>query len=235
MKVKFIGTGNMQNKNCNACLLIDDILFDIGNGVTHQLDILNIDLSSINYLVITHFHGDHFLDLPNFLYSRLFRNITKEFTIIGPVGLKSKAIELFRFSFGDGVKDYNDICEKYNITFIELNPNDSIYINDKELKAYKLNHAVNKEELGYVYDKKVAYLVDTTIGDNYNEICKNTPYVISDVTDIETNIVHVGLKDYIKIAEMYPNNKFYATHRNTYNTEGIKNIYFPNDNDELNI
>jgi len=215
--------------------MIDNILFDIGNGVVRQLDISNIDLSSIDYLVITHFHGDHFLDLPNLLLSRSFRKVLNKLTIIGPVGIRNKTIELMRFSFGDGVKDYNDIDEKYNVTFIELNPDAELLVNDKPLKAYKLKHANNVEELGYVYDNKIAYLVDTTICDNYNEICKNTEYVISDVTDLETSTVHVGLNDYAKIAEAYPNNKFYAIHRNTYSTENVKNVYFPSDNYEINV
>ena len=99
MKVRFIGTGSMQSKNCNSSLMIDDILFDIGSGVVRQLDISNIDLSNINYLVITHFHGDHFLDLPNLLLSRSFRKVPNKLTIVGPVGLRNKIIELMRFSF----------------------------------------------------------------------------------------------------------------------------------------
>ena len=116
-----------------------------------------------------------------------------------------------------------------------MNPDAEILINNKVLKAYKLTHANNVEELGYVYDNKIAYLVDTTICDNYNEICKNTEYVISDVTDLETTTVHVGLNDYVKIADTYPNNKFYAVHRNTYVTDNVKNVYFPSDNYEINV
>lgn len=235
MKVKFIGTGSMQSKSCNSSLMIDNILFDVGSGVVRQLDILNIDLNDIDYLVITHFHGDHFLDITNLLYSRLFRGITKKFTIIGPVGLKQKTIDLFNFSFGDGTNKFDSMEEKFNTTFVELNSEEEISINEKSLKAYSLVHAKNKEELGYVYDKRIAYLVDTTICDVYNEICKNTEYVISDVTDLETSTVHVGLNDYVKIAEKYPNNKFYATHRNVYATDNVKNVYFPSDNYEINI
>jgi len=235
MKVKFIGTGSMQSKSCNCSVMVDNILFDVGNGVVRQLDISNIDLSSIDYLVITHFHGDHFLDIPNLLYSRLFRGINKKFTIIGPVGLRQKTIDLLNFCYGDGTNKFNTMEEKFNVTFVELNPDAELLINEKPLKAYKLQHANNVEELGYVYDNKIAYLVDTTICDNYNEICKNTEYVISDVTDLETSVMHVGLNDYVKIAETYPNNKFYATHRNIYSTENVKNVYFPSDNYEINI
>ena len=34
MKLKFIGTGNVESKRCSSSLLVDNILFDVGNGVS---------------------------------------------------------------------------------------------------------------------------------------------------------------------------------------------------------
>lgn len=68
MKVTFIGTGTMGCiTRCNTSVLVDDILFDIGMGTVKQIERLKIYTKSINYLVISHFHADHFLDIPNLL------------------------------------------------------------------------------------------------------------------------------------------------------------------------
>ena len=75
MKVTFIGTGTMGcTTRCNTSVLVDDILFDIGMGTVKQIERLKIYTKSINYLVISHFHADHFLDIPNLLIGRGIRN-----------------------------------------------------------------------------------------------------------------------------------------------------------------
>ena len=89
MKITFIGTGTMGSlTRCNTSVLIDDILFDVGMGTMKQIGRLNIDTKAIRYLVISHFHADHFLDIPNLLIGS--KEIRKEkeqkLTIIGPIG-----------------------------------------------------------------------------------------------------------------------------------------------------
>lgn len=68
MRVNFIGTGTMGcTTRCNTSILVDDILFDIGMGTVKQIERLKIYTKSINYLIISHFHADHFLDIQNLL------------------------------------------------------------------------------------------------------------------------------------------------------------------------
>lgn len=74
---------------CNTSILVDDILFDIGMGTVKQIERLKIYTKSINYLVLSHFHADHFLDIPNLLIGRGIRKETEnKFTIIGPIGTR---------------------------------------------------------------------------------------------------------------------------------------------------
>lgn len=68
MKINVIGTGTMGSvSRGNQSILVDDILFDIGSGVVKKIESLKIYTKTVKYLVITHVHADHFLDLPNFL------------------------------------------------------------------------------------------------------------------------------------------------------------------------
>ena len=93
MKITFVGTGTMGcTTRCNTRMLVDDILFDVGMGTVKQIERLKIYTKSIKYIVISHFHADHFLDIPNFLIGRGIRKETEEYklTIIGPIGVRKK-------------------------------------------------------------------------------------------------------------------------------------------------
>ena len=139
MKITFIGTGTMASTTrCNTSVLVDDILFDIGMGTVKQIERLKIYTKTINYMVISHFHADHFLDIPNFLFGRIIRKeAEKKLTIIGPIGIKRKTIELMNFTHSDGDEHrYDNLEEKYNIEFIELDNKDFYCTNEFKITAF---------------------------------------------------------------------------------------------------
>ena len=66
MNIKFIGTGGafFASSN-NASYLIDEkILVDLPNGGCRAMTKMDIDISKIDHILITHFHGDHYFDIP---------------------------------------------------------------------------------------------------------------------------------------------------------------------------
>lgn len=242
MKVTFIGTGTMGCvTRCNTSILVDDILFDMGMGTVKQIERLKIYTKAVKYLVITHFHGDHFLDLPNLLFGRWIRkeHETYKLIIIGPVGLRKKVVDLMCFSFGDGNEHkYDNIEERFNVEFIELS-NEQQYITDRfRITALALKHGVCIQNQGYLLEKdnkKIAYACDTTLCDNYYKMCGTSDYLFSDVTGLKTTDYHMGLEDCMQLAMKYTNCTFYAVHRADYDTRGIEGIVFPNDGDIVKI
>ena len=242
MKITFIGTGTMGSvTRCNTSILVDDILFDIGLGPVKQMERLKEYTKSIRYLVITHFHADHFLDIPNLLIGRAFRKETERYKliIVGPIGLRKKVIDIMNFTHGDGDEHkYDNIEEKYNIEFIELG-NEQQYNTDKfKITALSLKHGGCSPINGYILEKEgkiISYACDTSFCDNYDKMCNISNYMFSDVTDLKTTDMHVGLEDYKRLYEKYPNCIFYAIHRADYNTSEISSVKFPNDGDILEI
>lgn len=241
MKVTFIGTGTMGcQTRCNTSILVDNILFDIGMGTVKQIERLKIYTKSINYIVISHFHADHFLDIPNLLFGRRCRNETEnKLIIIGPVGIREKTIKLLTFTHSDGNEHkYDNIEEKYNIEFIELS-NEEQYIADEfKITALELKHGKCVPMNGYILEKDgkiLSYACDTTICENYYKMCSLSNYMFSDVTGLKTTEQHMGLEDYKELYKEYPDCRFYALHRADYNVEGISNVEFPNDADTINI
>ena len=241
MKITFIGTGTMGcTTRCNTSVLIDDILFDIGMGTVKQIERLRIYTKQINYLVISHFHADHFLDIPNLLIGRKIRKETEnKLIIIGPKGIRRKTVELMNFTHADGDEHkYDNIEEKYNIEFIEL-LNEQTYSTEKfKITALSLKHGDCTPVNGYILEKEqkvLSYACDTSFCDNYYKMFEKSDYMYSDVTGLKTTDVHMGLEDYKELYKKYPKCKFYVIHRADYNVEGINNIKFPNDGDVLEI
>lgn len=242
MKVTFIGTGTMGcTTRCNTSVLVDDILFDIGMGTVKQIERLKIYVKSIRYLVISHFHADHFLDIPNLLIGRGIRKETNDYKliIIGPVGLRKKTIDLMTFTHGDGNEHkYDKIEEKYNIEFIELN-NEEHYCTDKfKITALSLKHGTCLPVNGYILEKggkNISYACDTIFCENYCKMCDISNYIFSDVNGLKSTDVHMGLENYKELCAKNLNCKFYAIHRSDYDVNDIDNIKFPNDGEILEI
>lgn len=241
MKITFVGTGTMGcTTRCNTSVLVDDILFDIGMGTIKQIERLKIYTKTIKYLVISHFHADHFLDIPNLLIGRGIRKeIENKLTIIGPIGVKKKIIELMNFTHSDGDEHkYDNIEEKYNIEFVELCNEEEYCTNKFKITALALKHGECLPINGYVLekeDKKISYACDTSLCDNYSRMCNTSNYMLSDVTGLKTTDMHMGLEDYKELYKKYPNCKFYAIHRADYDTKGINSVKFPNDGELLEI
>ena len=176
MKIRCIGTGTMGSvKRGNQSIMVDDILLDVGSGVVKKIEQLEIYTKSVNYLLITHVHADHFVDLPNYLIGRSIRGETTNLLyIICGKGIKEKVIQLFELCFGDGNKEkYENFEEKYHVKFIELTNGESFATDQMKITAYELEHGDCKPILGFTIEKDnktVGYATDTTLCDNVRKI-----------------------------------------------------------------
>ena len=71
------------------------ILIDCGEGTQVSMKIANCGFKSIDYICITHIHGDHIIGLPGILSTIGNSGRLEPLTIVGPVGIK-EAVEAFR-------------------------------------------------------------------------------------------------------------------------------------------
>lgn len=75
MKLKILGSGNIFSKYNSASYLVDDkMLIDVPNGTCKILKNMGIEPGKISEILITHFHGDHYLDMPFLLLNKIFDN-----------------------------------------------------------------------------------------------------------------------------------------------------------------
>ncbi|MBR9683448.1 ribonuclease Z [Candidatus Woesearchaeota archaeon] len=97
-----LGTACMQptkDRNHVGTLLRyknENILFDCGENIQRQLRHLNIKLTKITRIFISHWHGDHTLGLAGLMYSMASDQFAKKLFIYGPKGTKKNLAYLFK-------------------------------------------------------------------------------------------------------------------------------------------
>ena len=241
MKITCLGTGTMGSiTRGSQSILVDDILIDVGFGVVKKIEAMQIYTKKINYLLITHAHADHFVDIPNLLIGRSVRKENKEtLKIICGKGIKEKTLQLFDLCFGDGNKEkYDNFEEKYNVKFIELENEETYEEENLKITAYDLEHGTCKPMLGFTIEKEentVGYATDTILCENVKKVCEKSNVAFIDATNTIPTRMHMGVEETEGLAKEYPNTKIYAIHRSDYIHNHIKTIEFPEDEDIINL
>ncbi|WP_131537175.1 ribonuclease Z [Pedobacter nototheniae] len=131
-----------QLLNCNEKYY----LIDCGEGTQHQLIRFNIKAARIDYIFITHLHGDHYLGLVGLLSSLHLNGRTKPMQIFGPAAL----LEILEIQF-----KYSDTTLRYPIEFFAIDPTASTQIfenSDLSVRTIILNHRIPCT--GFVFEQK---------------------------------------------------------------------------------
>lgn len=98
MKLKILGCGDAfgSGGNLNTCFYVETskIKFLIDCGATGLISLkkYKIEPSDIDYIFISHFHGDHFGGLPFIMLDHFRKPRTKALYIVGPKGIKEKTL-----------------------------------------------------------------------------------------------------------------------------------------------
>ncbi len=83
----------------------DRILFDCGAGTLHRAATLGIAWADVTHVVLTHFHPDHWGELPALLFALRWGTEPRRAAVlrlIGPVGLTAR-LQALQQAFGDWV------------------------------------------------------------------------------------------------------------------------------------
>jgi ribonuclease Z len=117
----------------------DRFLVDCGEGTQRQLLRSSVGLVDVPEILLTHYHGDHFLGLPGLLKTFGLRGRDAPLTIYGPTGLKDLFHSLRRV-IGH---------MSYPLTLVELEPGDVLQRNGFRIDAVDVEHGV--KAVGYAF------------------------------------------------------------------------------------
>ena len=243
MNIELIGTGSIGAVQMSASALIENkILIDLPNGIVKRLKQTGHNILDIETCLITHLHGDHFFDIPFFMFEKYFKKATNITKIICPKGTKDKTKTLFDIGYPGEWDKVSKLAYVEFIEFEELNKEkitDELYVTSKIVE-----HGKFKPAYGYIVNikgKNIGFSGDSKLCDNIFDIVEKSEISILDmsVTEIKTN-AHMSLYDIKEICKKYKNKIIVATHMHDYTREKareekIENLIIPEDGQIINI
>jgi Cft2 family RNA processing exonuclease len=224
MKIKILGNGGAISDGLpyNSFMIDENILIESPPDIMNSLYREKINLSKIQIIYISHFHGDHYFGLP-FLMLRLFLNTLNEQNITriklyGPKDIRNKTLEICKLANGESHPLINWI--QNNIIFIEIYSNDHIeFDNDISIKIFRMDHFITTFGFSFYKNNEIilSYFADTIWNDELLSQIKLLPNII--ITDLNGEPsdpvkVHLSEDDIKTKAIPYCRDKtiFYGTH-----------------------
>tara|TARA_Y100000310_G_C20597132_1_gene771097 strand:+ start:260 stop:1153 length:894 start_codon:yes stop_codon:yes gene_type:complete len=137
IKTTFLGTSNAiptEKRNHPAILVSfanENILIDCGEGTQRQFRTAKINPCKLTRVLITHWHGDHYLGLPGLIETLAMNNYQKTLKIYGPTGTKEKMKQIEKLTGKDKIK-------------LEVKEVKGKFINEEvfEVEAYTMKHGI---------------------------------------------------------------------------------------------
>jgi ribonuclease Z len=148
MQLVFLGTGGSwpsKDRNVPAIALrmgSEIILLDCGEGTQRQLMRSNFSFMRITKVLITHFHGDHFLGLPGLVQSMYLNSRKKPLHIYGPPGTTRIISSLLKLGY---------FSPTFEIILHDLDDDTVVEEMHYKIKARRVEHSV--PTLGYCIEE----------------------------------------------------------------------------------
>ena len=237
MKVKIIGTGSMWTKNNSACYLIDDdIMIDFPNGACKYLYRNNIVPNSINNILLTHFHGDHYFDMPFYILNKA-KGKNKNINIYCSKEGKGKIKKIGLLAFPNS---FIDACNDTNIIY---NYGNSFKIREYEISKLLVDHGRMKPAYGYVFKNNeiyVGFTGDSAYCDSVEYMASKCKYLFCDCMFIDGTTKHMGINNLKTLLSKYPDCTFIVTHLEDSTRKELEkmknnNLIVPEDYMEFNL
>lgn len=243
MKIELVGTGSIGAKQSSACTLInDEILVDLPNGIIKRLKQTGHDILKIKVILITHLHGDHFLDIPFFMLEKFFYKAEEETKIYCPVGTKLKIKQLFDLAFSG---DYEKVYKNANVKFVEFEELEKENIlNNIFVDSKLVDHGDIKPAYGFVMhidNKILGFSGDSKLCNTIEEIVEESNLAVLDMSCVDNiNESHMRLSEIEELCQKYKDKTIIATHMHDYTREkakdtNLENLIIPDDGQIIEI
>ncbi len=183
MKVTILGSGtNMHPTRAAAGYLFwtdRPILLDFGPRTLSNLRKTGLDRHTIQHLLFTHYHADHFSDFIPFFFDAIcsskFERIRPPLTIFGPPGTK----RLFRGMFKT-FPNFSEPLFRVTIKEVEDRP---FSIGPTRIIPKRMTHTTQQCCLGYRLEyqgKAAVFSGDAVASSNLQKLCRNVDLAILD-------------------------------------------------------
>lgn len=215
LTLSFIGTANAFTPHglCwNGFVANGRVLFEAPPSALMALRLVDIGPASIDTVLISHHHGDHFLGLPLLLLQWKYSERDRPINIVGPVGTYEKAKTITDMVF-PGV-----VSSELPVEWMEMSAGDQIQLPDLYIEAFPVKHDTRLNCLGFrtrVDGRSVGYTGDSAFCDSLVDLGRGVEVLVAECTSIERpSDVHMNLRDDISRlrAELSAETEILLTH-----------------------
>ena len=167
MRLQFVGCGDAfgSGGRFNTCFHVSgdgvNFLIDCGASSLPALKRLGIISDTIDLVLITHFHGDHFAGLPFLLLDAQFCRRTRPLVIAGPQGIETRLPQAMEALFENSSKT----TPKFDLSIVALKPEETRSFGAVNVTPFAVVHGESGGPfLGYRIEtagRVIAYSADT--------------------------------------------------------------------------
>jgi ribonuclease BN (tRNA processing enzyme) len=184
--VRFLGSGDAfgSGGRLQTCIYADlgasRLLLDCGGSAMVSIKRWRIDPATIDAILITHLHGDHFAGIPFFILdAQLVTKRIRPLLIAGPPGVESRVKAAMELLFPGS----SQIRRNFEVTFVELVENQAMVIDSLTITAYPVVHASGSTPFALRVEcggKIVSYSGDTEWTDSLIQAAKGADLFVSE-------------------------------------------------------
>jgi ribonuclease BN (tRNA processing enzyme) len=197
----FLGTGNAFAPGglCwNGFLLDGRHMFEAPPQALQSLNRLEVDPNSIETVVLSHQHGDHFLGLPFLLLHWEHMGRTAPIRIIAPLGTRESMLRACELAFPDVT------AGQYGIEWVDAEAGRSVGAGGMTIEPVEVNHDPKLERcLGYHVQyggRRLGYTGDSTLCDGVLDLAREAEVLVSECASRDMQLpVHMNLVDDIPV------------------------------------
>ena len=180
LTLKVIGCGDAfaSGGRNHSCFFLKinraGVLLDLGGTAFAGLKQHSVDQSQVDYIIISHLHGDHYGGLPYFLLDAGVQKRRKPLTIVGPKSLREKTLALLALLY-PGTR----VMEKLSIRFVSFEEPMPLSFPDFQLRAMPVIHSKATDPHGIRLEarqKVIAYSGDTEWTPVLLDLSENAEY-----------------------------------------------------------
>jgi ribonuclease BN (tRNA processing enzyme) len=182
--------GEIGRSNPSTLILINNVpyVIDCGYGVSKQLMLAGVPLNQVRYILITHHHSDHNLELGPLFYNAWITGLPIRVDAYGPVGLRKMADDFFgyqKFDIDTRMVDEGRPDPRPLLTVHEFNQA-GVVLQNAEVKITSLlvKHPPITQSYAFRFDAKDRSIVisgDTAYAPELAEFAKGADVLVHEV------------------------------------------------------
>jgi ribonuclease BN (tRNA processing enzyme) len=219
-RLRVLGSGDAFNAGgaLHSAYLLEgpakSILLECGPSILAGLKRAKIDTLSIDSVLISHLHGDHFGGIAYLFMEYAFVQRRKTpLKLFGPPGLEERVVRVHTALYSE--KIFRKL--NFEIEYGEVRPGDTFRLADNEVEAFEVPHSAEPFSLGYRVttpdDQRVLFSGDSAWTDEFIEKSRDVDLFLCECCTLKPETpVHISYAELLAKRDQLGCKKLLLTH-----------------------